>query len=292
MNRRRFLIILGGSLVAGVSAVTLGGRRVFEQQINHEIARLLALAQPPTLQTVSESDLPALPAPVQRWMRTSGVPGSAVPSVVRLRQGGEFRLGQNRSWMPYRATEYFTTNPPGFLWSVSMEMFPLVQVTGRDRYVQGNADIEMRIASLIPVAQQSGGELNQGALLRYLNETMWFPAALLLPSVTWEPVDDASARATLADAGQSVSAVFHFDAQDRLIDMTANRWNDAEQTILPWSTPLSAWGISGAGIAIPTAGTGVWNTGADAYEYIRLHVSEVEYDPPDSVRMSFPTHRS
>ena len=180
--------------------------------------------------------------------------------------------------MPLRATQYYTTNPPGFLWDASMQMFPLIDVNGRDRYTDGTGDIEMRVASLVPVASKSGGNLNSGALLRYLNETMWFPAALLLPNVTWEPIDDTHARATLTDAGQSVSAVFVFDDQNRLVTMTADRWNDAEQAMLPWSTPITAWGTF-EGLQLATAGTGVWKTGPDAYEYVRLHLTSVEYDP-------------
>jgi hypothetical protein len=206
------------------------------------------------------------------------VVGTAIPSVVRLRQQGEFRLGADKPWMPMEATEYFTTNPPGFLWTTSMEMLPMVEVSGRDRYFQGSGDIEMRAVSLYPVARKSGGDLDSGALLRYLNEAMWFPAALVLPNVTWEPVDNSSARAILTDAGQSVSAILAFDTENRLVNMTAERWNDAEQAMLPWSTPLTDWATL-EGVVVPTAGSGVWKTGADAYAYIRLRVTNLAYDP-------------
>jgi hypothetical protein len=264
--------------VVGSAGVATGRRRYFRKRIDTELGELLAAARPVTAGRVDEADLAHLPAPVQRWLRASGVVGTAIPAVVRVTQRGEFRLGAGKPWLPFRATEYYTTNPPGFLWDASMQMYPLVQITGRDRYRQGTGDIEMRIASLIPVAGKSGGNLNSGALLRYLNETMWFPAALLLPNVTWEDIDDTHARATLTDAGRAVSAVFQFDRQDRLANMTADRWNDAEQAVLPWSTPINGWRTF-AGITIASTGTGVWNTGPDAYEYIRLHLTSVEYDP-------------
>lgn len=281
MNRRRFLILSGGAVIVGATAIAAGTRRSFRNQVESETAQLLAAASTSDTSPITEADLAELPAPVQRWLRASGVVGTTIPSVVRITQRGEFRLGSDRSWMPLRATQYYTTDPPGFLWNASMRMFPLIDVTGRDRYVDGNGDIEMRIASIIPVANESGGNLNDGALLRYLNETMWFPAALLLPNVTWDEIDDSSARATLANAGQSVSAVFVFDDQDRLATMTADRWNDAEQAVLPWSTPMTGWGTF-EGIEIATAGTGVWKTGAEAYEYIRLRITNVEYDPSDA----------
>jgi hypothetical protein len=284
MTRRRAIVTLAllATLVAA-SAIATVRRRAFASQIDREIADLLAARKPLPQIPVEAADLESLPEPVQRWMRASGVVGTAIPSVVRLTQQGEFRLGRDKPWMPMSATQYYTTNPPGFLWHASMEIFPLVSVSGRDRYQAGAGDIEMRVVALVPVASKSGGNLNSGALLRYLNETMWFPAALLLPNVAWEPIDGSSTRATLTDAGQSVSAVFVFDEQDRLIDMTADRWNDAEQAIRPWSTPVGSWGEF-EGLQIATSGTGVWNTGPDAYDYIRLHLTSVEYDPRALVR--------
>ncbi len=278
MNRRRFLIISGGVLVLGSAGIVTGVQRSFRDRIDGEIEALIAAARPASGDVIEDADLAHLPAPVQSWLRASGVVGTTIPSVVRITQEGEFRLGSDKPWMPMRATEYYTTDPPGFLWDASMRMFPLIDVTGRDRYTDGTGAIEMRLASLIPVANESGGNLNSGALLRYLNETMWFPAALLLPNITWEAIDDTHARATLTDAGQSVSAIFVFDDQHRLVNMTADRWNDAEQAMLPWSTPISDWGTF-EGFQIATAGTGVWGTGPDAYEYIRLHLTSVEYDP-------------
>jgi hypothetical protein len=60
--------------------------------------------------------------------------------------------------------------------------------------------------------------------------------------------------------------------------MTADRWNDSEQAFLSWSTPITDWGDF-EGLRIATSGTGVWKTGADAYDYVRLHLTSVEYDP-------------
>lgn len=277
INRRQVLIALG-LVLAGAFGIAAWMRRSFERQLDRETGDLLAAAQAPTAITVSESDLEPLPAPVQRWLRASGVVGSRVPAVVRIQQRGEFRLGANKPWMPLDATQTYTTNPPGFLWNASMQMMPMVDVNGRDRYTEGTGDIEMRVASIYPVAKKSGGNLNSGALLRYLNEAMWFPAALVLPNVTWEPVDESSARATLSDAGQSVSAIFVFDERDRQVTMTAERWNDAEQAMRPWSTPITAWGTF-EGISMAISGTGVWGTGDDAYEYVRVGLTSVEYDP-------------
>ena len=54
-----------------------------------------------------------------------------------------------------------------------MHMAPLVSLFGRDRYVNGEGDMDLRL-SLLPVARKSGGGLNQGDLLRFLTEATWF----------------------------------------------------------------------------------------------------------------------
>jgi len=65
-----------------------------------------------------------LPEPVRRWLRYSQVVGAQRPAMARLRQDGDFRL-EGMGWMPFRAEQYFTTNPPGFLWKASFRMAPL-----------------------------------------------------------------------------------------------------------------------------------------------------------------------
>jgi hypothetical protein len=35
---------------------------------------------------------------------------------VRLTQEGQFRMGEDKGWMPFRAQKYYTTDPPGYVW--------------------------------------------------------------------------------------------------------------------------------------------------------------------------------
>jgi Family of unknown function (DUF6544) len=133
------------------------------------------------------------------------------PATVRLKYGGEFRLGPDKAWMPYESQTYYTTDPPAFLWTVGMRMFPLVSVIGRDRYVDGEGSIRMKVLSLVPVADKRGGGLNQGALLRYLGETVWFPAGAVAPYITWAPHD-------------ANSATFRFDHEGRVTAEEDGSW--------------------------------------------------------------------
>jgi hypothetical protein len=276
---KRAKIVLGGiaAIVAVVAGVVFVARTVFERRIGAETAALLATAQEPPLAVVTEENLADLPEPVQRWLRWAQVVDTPYPRTVQLTQQGQFRLGQNAGWMPFTALEVYTTNPPGFLWQTSMRMFPGVSIVGRDRYAEGEGSIQMRIMGLIPVANASGRDLNQGALLRYLNEIMWFPAAALSPFISWTDAGPDAATATITDGGIGAEATFFFDAQGRPVDMRAVRYDMGSNALQEWSTPLRAWGEFG-GIRVPVEGSGVWKYPAGDFDYIELEITGVEYE--------------
>jgi hypothetical protein len=94
------------------------------------------------------------------------VVGTQRPRTVRLRHEGTFQL-EGRGWLPYRAEQHFTTDPPGFCGRRGSGS-PLVSVVGRKQYRGGQASMQLRVLALVPVANKAGGGLNQEDLLRYL----------------------------------------------------------------------------------------------------------------------------
>jgi hypothetical protein len=137
----------------------------------------------------------------------------------------------------------------------------------------------MRVLRVVPVAADSGPDMDHGELLRYLNEIMWFPAAALSRYIGWEPIDATSARATIRYAGLTESATFVFDDQGRLTTMTADRLDREYGAVVPWSTPITAYGTFN-GIQIPVEGDAVYTRDTSDFSYIRLRVTEIEYDRP------------
>ncbi len=135
----------------------------------------------------------------------------------------------------------------------------------------------MRLLGLIPVASASGPELNQGALLRYLNEIMWFPAAALSPAISWVEAGPDSAMATITNGGISAEATFFFDQQGRPIDMRAMRYDVGSNALQEWSTPLRAWGEFG-GVRVPVEGSGVWKYPTGDFAYIDLRITGLWYE--------------
>lgn len=269
---------LAAIVVVAASAMAIG-RAAFERRLAGEATSLLAASTGREPRVVTEADLATLPDPVQRWLRWARVPGTTIPRTVRLTQEGRFRLGPDRGWMPFTAEEVYSTDPPGFVWTTEMRMLPLVDIVGRDRYAEGRGSIEMRALGVFSVARASGPALDQGALLRYLNETIWFPAAVLSPAIRWSAIDEHSARATISDGEVTADAVFFFDQEGRPVDMIAERQDLARGRLETWSTPLTAYGEF-SGIRIPSAGTAVWKYDGGDFTYIELRVTGVTYDPP------------
>lgn len=169
--------------------------------------------------------------------------------------------------------------PPGFLGKTQMHRYPLVEVVGRDRYVDGNGSIEMRMPGVVLVAIASGPALNQGALLRYLNETTRFLAAALSPSIFWEAVGATSARATITDGATSASAVVVFDAEGRPFDMVADRYDLGRGQTERWSPLLTDWGEF-SNVRVPVVGMALWHYGTGDFPYIELRIAGIAYDEP------------
>ena len=275
-GRRMLAILLGSSAVVG--GIVLGARITFDRRIAREAEALLAEARPAKSRTISESDLERLPEPVQRWLRYSNVVGTAVPRTGRLRQKGQFHM-KGRAWVPFEAEQYFTIEPPGFLWKATFRMAPGVWVTGRDRYRGGEGSIDMRLLSLITVAANIGGGLNQGALLRFLGELQWFPAAMLADYISWESVDSNAARATMTFGGIAASMVFRFALDGRLVECTATRYNDSRVRNEQWVNRNDS-DQQFDGIRVPDTGEARWEYDTGPYSYIRWRITAIEPDRP------------
>jgi hypothetical protein len=265
---------IAAGLLAGIAIRRTSFKRHIASEVSSLLARRISWVETP----VTEADLEPLPEPVRRWLHWAGVVGSRCPETVHLKQHGRFRLDPDKPWMSFTAEEYYTTSPPGFVWAATFRIAPFLTIEGRDAYIDGHGSIDMRLFGVIPVARQHGPELDQGGLLRFLNEIVWFPAAALAPYIRWEASDAMSARATISHGGVIATAEFMIDDQGRPFHMRATRYRTVGGgfTLSTWSTPFSAYGEF-AGIRVPIAGQGVWKLESGDFCYVELHVDDVAW---------------
>jgi hypothetical protein len=268
------------AVVAAVIALVAGATRRFHHESDAEARALLAEARGSTDRFVEPRDLERLPAPVRRWLEVSGVVGHARAATVRLKQRGELRTAPDKPWMPVAATQVFSVDPPAFVWTVDARMMQVLPIAGRDHYVSGHGRMLIKLASLFPVADATGPEIDQGAMLRYLGEIVWFPSAALSDTITWEPLDGHSARATMRFAGRSVSAVFAFDDRGRFASLTGQRYmssgNDAR--LETWFIPATEW-RKFCGVEVPVRGNAIWKLPSGDFDYYRWEILDLQINP-------------
>lgn len=264
------------NLILLLPIVAAGAHARFEARVESESTALLAQSRRDE-RLVTADELRKLPAPVAAWLERSGVVGRPRAATVHLHQRGEIRTKVDAPWMPARAVQYFSIDPPGFVWRVDATMMGTLPIAGRDRYVAGHGEMLIKAASVVTIVKAADEAIDQGAMLRYLAEIIWFPSAALGPHVSWEPIDATHARATMRDAGRTAPAVFTFDGQGRAVRFDAERplggGQDAKLT--PWFGASSEWRTF-EGIEVPARGEVGWQLPAGPFIYYRWEITEVE----------------
>lgn len=245
----------------------------------NEARELLQQGQQAQPLLITEAHLLPLPEVVQRYLRYSQVVGKEPIRTVRLKQRGKFRQGAQHPWMKLDAEEYYSVNPPRFVWVGTLRKagFPLVRA--RDRYWDGKGNMQIKLGTFFTIADPTGAAMDQASLMRYLNEMMWFPTAFLAPHVSFVPVDQTSAKVTLTDGGKHVTATMYFDEEGRLTNFVAPRSRGMSGTseLATWSTPVSAYGEFG-GFKLPLKGKAVWKLPEGDLEYMDVVIPALEYN--------------
>lgn len=271
------LILAGVALLAVAAIVVIAvAYWRFNAEIDSDLARLVADARAPA-DTITPARLAGLPEPARRYFEAAGVVGQPIPRIVRLKQTGRIRSSASADWMAFDAEETYSTSPPAFIWRTWLPSRSLPVAMGRDVYQDGAGSIVIRMGALLPLADEQGDALRAAGLMRYLNEMAWFPAALLGDNVTIAADGEDSFRVTLADRDLTATALMFVDAEGRLINFRAERFNTSTASIETWETPMTAW-HSFEGISVPSVGSAVWKLPGGDFTYIELEITDLAYD--------------
>ncbi len=216
---------------------------------------------------------------MRRCLRRSGVIGQAIPSSVIVRQRGRIRSSTESKWLGFVAKETYGIADPWFEWKASLRIAGITVGRATDTLRNGAGNMHVKLLGLMSVVDASGPEIDQGSALRWLNETMWFPAVWATNLISWREVDANTAIGYLTISDRQVHGEFRFDNEGRLVDFRADRYrtvgSDYEMT--PWSTPLTRHDAF-HGIELPCQGSGVWILEDSVFEYIQIELVDVHYD--------------
>lgn len=254
------------------------GKWQFDHMAKAELTSFLT-SPTPTSATISKEKIATLPPVVQRWLERSNVVDKPTIKRVHLFQKGEMRTAPDGKWMPVTAEQWFNTNPPGFIWLADVSMMPMVHLAGRDKYVDGRGHMLIKALSLVPVADSRGEKIDQGSMLRYLGELIWFPTAAVNDYLTWTEIDSTSAKATISHGGISAEGVFFFDKNGDMTAFEADRYYDRKgtATLERWRIEAKAW-QEFEGVRMPVAFEVSWKLKEGDFTWFKLEVTNVIYD--------------
>lgn len=254
----------------------------FDQKVEAEVRQLYSSegnVSTDAVLTLSPDLLNELPLPVHRWFEQSGALEKPMVSKVSLTQEGELRTDPDQeTWSDTAAEQYFNLENPSFVWSVDMEMMPLVYVSGRDLFLDGEGQMLIKLYSLFNVVNESGEKIDRGALQRYLSEIVWFPSAAVREYISWSEVDSTSAIATITWGEITENVTFHFDETGLVSSVSANRFmgggNDAVRR--PWRVDILKTEAL-EGVMVPTEAEVSWELESGTFTWYRFEVTDLQY---------------
>ncbi len=265
-----------------VITILISAGYLFKRQIENEVKQLYRDISFENREVISEEDLAALPAPVQKWLRSSKVVGKEKIQTACLKQKGQMRTAAEAAWMPFTAVQYFNFAEPGFLWYARIKAAPLVHITGRDKYFDGQGNMLIKFMSIFKVSDASGSEINQGSLVRYLAEIVSQPAAALNKYIQWEKVNEQLVRATISYRGVTAAGIFEFDQKGDVVSFSAPRYREqgGKYTLDDWHFKAFEH-KEFEGIRVPARGELIWKLSNGDFSWFQFEVTDLKYNRPE-----------
>ena len=257
----------------------------FNKMVKAEINMLIK--QPVAAQElITREKLNNLPPVVHTWLRKSGVIGKPEIQFVRLKQKGEMRTKQKGRWMKFSARQYFTVAKPQFVWQTSVNAFPLITLSGRDKFVDGQGHLLIKLLSLFTVAKSGNDKkMNTATMIRYLAEISWFPSAALSKFIRWEPIDSFSAKAIMEFQGVRAEGIFHFNPAGDFVRFTADRFMGNGKDAKPEKWLVEVTGYKEFhGYRIPYKNKVTWQLPTGDFNWADIEITEIDFNVPEIYR--------
>jgi hypothetical protein len=252
----------------------------FQKVIQKETAQLLNKNISSKNRTLNESDLTNLPEPVKKWLRNSGTLGKPFISYGKVTQIAEMQMKPEQdNWLKATAIQYTTIDNPAFIWSVDAKMNSFLNFQGRDKFDNGNGKMLIKLNSLFNIVNEHGEKLDEGTLQRYLGEMVWFPTLALSPYITWELIDENTAKASMTYKGTSGSGKFYFNSNGDVTKFSALRYkgNEANAKRHEWEMNITDYKIF-EGIKVPARMTSTWKLDYKDWTWLKMEVTDIKYN--------------
>lgn len=227
---------------------------------------------------ITLADLDELPSPVRQWLIKSQVVGKDRIQYMTFTQTGSMRLNEdNDEWVDSIATQYVNLVEPSFLWHVNVDMMPVIDTLGRDSFIDGKGSMKITLSGLIPVVNESDGEkINLSSMHRFLLELPFYPTVALEDYITWESIDEHSAKAIMSFYEKQVEVIFYFKDNHDIDRVEALRYKDTDEAArkIPFIGYYQGT-IQVDGMVVSNQASLVWMQEDTPYEWYRLENKDI-----------------
>ena len=113
-------------LFLSIVLILIIGTISFNMRVKKEVKSLIKNIPDTESDTISDKDIKHLPEPMQRYLKFAQVPGKKKIKFARLKQEGSIRTSEEQKWISFKAKEYYSAEPPSFIWSVMFRVSCMV----------------------------------------------------------------------------------------------------------------------------------------------------------------------
>lgn len=274
MATKKRMIIAFAAIGIPLMALIIG-KITLSIQFKNKVKELFSQSKSNSHKTFSYKQLIGLPEPVKRYFKHVLKEGQPYISYARLKHDGQFKTGLDKDWVAIDGEQYFTTQKPGFIWKGTTSLF-----TARDMFVSNKGRLLVSLFSLFPIADGRGGKFDQGELLRWLGESVWFPTNLLPDErLHWTPIDKMTAKLTFNYNDKSIFYIVTFNNRGEITQIGTKRYM-GEENLETWIGKLTDYREIN-GILVPRTIEAIWRLKTGDFSYAKFNVKELEYNNPN-----------
>ena len=261
------------NIIILVSLILNYGSYRFEKVYQNDVKRSFVSNNFSKTELLTALDLVLLPKPVQRYLIYAGVLNKPKVHNMRITFQGQMRE-KGKDFFPFTCEQYSFFNEPTRLFFMKAKMKGL-NVPGYHKYENGIATMDIRLFGFFVVVKKSGKDMDKIETVTLFNDMcLMAPATLIDKRITWQSIDDNSAKATFINHNSTISVILYFNEKGQLIDFISN---DRDVNHYPFSTPVSNYKMTN-GINIITYGETIWHYPDGKFVYGKFNLKEFEYN--------------
>jgi hypothetical protein len=173
--------------------------------------------------------IPSRPEPLGRYVSWALGENRNPIGCVHIRHTGRIRYGKNGRWMNMGGEAFFSLATPGFVWRATISWIPGIWLESFDYSVDREAAMNLNLFSVFPLDNGKTDEMKDSSLFRYLACTPLFP--MIHGSndfISWENVDDTTAKAIIRNKDQSAEAIVRFNGRGQIESIESCHENHPE----------------------------------------------------------------